>query len=392
MRHQPDARLSQNPLGAFENRGLIRFARPLTIAILPLLLATGAVWAQDIVVREFRIPMPEAGEKGLQAVMVRPHEPGPHPLALITHGTPIGDPGARVKINALSIVPVAREFARRGWAAVFVMRRGFGDSGGEYVESRGGCSYFGDLTAGQEAVKDLHAAVAYLSTLPEIDASRMISVGQSTGGFAVVALAADPPPGLVAAINFAGGRGAFGDNKVCDEDGLVEAFAHFGKTSRIPMLWVYTENDKKFGPDLARRLYQNFTSAGGDAKFVLGPPFGEDGHYLFSPGGIPIWTPLVDDFLKNQNLVLRETPLPLTVPDVEPPSQLGAQGRDWFRTYLLAAPHKAFAVSSNGAYGFSVSRRTTEDAELTALENCEKHAQPPGTCVIAVVDDEKPPD
>lgn len=50
-----------------------------------------------------------------------------------------------------------------------------------------------------------------------------------------------------------GGRGSRDDHEVCNEDGLVQAFASFGKTSRVPMLWVYATNDSYFGPDLARR-------------------------------------------------------------------------------------------------------------------------------------------
>jgi pimeloyl-ACP methyl ester carboxylesterase len=43
------------------------------------------------------------------------------------------------------------------------------------------------------------------------------------------------------------------DNDVCDEDALVRAFATLGRTSRIPTLWIYAQNDKFFGPELVRR-------------------------------------------------------------------------------------------------------------------------------------------
>ena len=42
----------------------------------------------------------------------------------------------------------------------------------------------------------------------------MIAVGPSAGGFASVALTADPPPGLAAVISFAGGRGSRADDDV----------------------------------------------------------------------------------------------------------------------------------------------------------------------------------
>ncbi len=77
----------------------------------------------------------------------------------------------------------------------------------------------------------------------------MIAVGSSAGGFASIALSATAPPGLVAAISFAAGRGSRADDDVCDEEALVRAMAAFGRTSRIPMLWIYAENDKFFRPD-----------------------------------------------------------------------------------------------------------------------------------------------
>ncbi len=120
-----------------------------------------------------------------------------------------------------------------------------------------------------------------------------------------MALTANAPPGLADAINFAGGRGSRADNDVCDEDALVRAFATLGKTSRIPTLWIYAQNDKFFGPELVRRMRNAFTGAGGRAQFVDFPQHGEDGHSLFSRG-IALWTPVVDGFLRDQNLGTRE--------------------------------------------------------------------------------------
>ena len=94
-----------------------------------------------------------------------------------------------------------------------------------------------------------------------------MSIGVSAGGFATVALTADPPPGLVAGINFAGGRGSRDADDVCEEDELVSAFRTFGQTSRVPTLWVYTQNDKYFGPALARRMRDAFTRRRRECRF-----------------------------------------------------------------------------------------------------------------------------
>jgi dienelactone hydrolase len=348
-----------------------------------------AVIAQDIVVTEMRVPTPGSGKKGLEAVMVRPNDTAPHALALLTHGTP-RDPRERAEMTPLRWIPQAREFARRGWTAVIVMRRGFGDSGGGYEEGGHACSPFPDYVgATKEAVKDLREAVAYLRTRPEVDPSRMISIGVSTGGLAIVGLAADPPQGLMAAISFAGGRGSDAPDHVCNADKLVEAFAEFGRHSKVPMLWVYAANDHYFGPQLAQGFYRAFTQNGGKAVFIAAGPFGEDGHGLFSLRGIPIWAPMVDGFLKSQNLLLRDTLLEVPVPAAEPPAYLSNDGRDEFQRYLLSAPHKAFAASSTSGVGLSVGRRTAQEAEKHALEACKKSARSSDPCTILMIDDQK---
>ncbi len=43
----------------------------------------------------------------------------------------------------------AIEFARRGFAAVVLMRRGYGDSGGSYAESSGPCARRNYLARGE---------------------------------------------------------------------------------------------------------------------------------------------------------------------------------------------------------------------------------------------------
>ena len=274
------------------------------LALIALQTCSHRVSAQHLVEQELRIPAPGAGEQGLEALMVRPDEPGPHPLALINHGAPRSLADHR-KMRPSHMLPQAREFARRGWTAVIVLRRGYGNSGGDFAENARGCSHNPDYYgAGVESANDLRAAVAYLSKLPEVDATRIISVGVSAGGFATVALTADPPPGLVAGISFAGGRGSQASDEVCNPQVEINAFRQFGESSRVPMLWVYAENDHFFSPQIAAEFYRAFTEGGGRAQFVTAGPFGSDGHHLFSADGIPIWAPIVDSFLKSQNLNL----------------------------------------------------------------------------------------
>ena len=87
-------------------------------------------------------------------------------------------------------------------------------------------------------------------------------------------------------------------NNNCAPDRLVETTAEFGRTARVPMLWIYTENDTYFGPALSQRMATAFQAGGGNLEYHLLPPFGHDGHFLVdSADGVRIWTPMVDDFL-----------------------------------------------------------------------------------------------
>ena len=227
--------------------------------------------------------MEAAGPRGLEAMLLRPSGTRRYPLALISHGTP-REGSARAPMSPYRSYRQALEFARRGFAALVFMRRGYGDSGGQYAESSGPCDRREYLRAAWQSASDLRAAIEAMRSRTDVSTNGMIAVGVSAGGFASLALTADPPPGLAAAINFAGGRGSRADNDVCDEDALVRAFATLGKTSRIPTLWIYAQNDKFFGPELVRRMHTAFTGAGGRAQFVDVPPFGDDGHSLFSRG------------------------------------------------------------------------------------------------------------
>lgn len=341
---------------------------------------------KGFVISQLRIPMKAAGPRGLQALLVRPDEPGPHPLAIITHGTNQSRQ-ARLARSPLFQLPQAMEFARRRWAAAIVMRRNNGDSGGSFKEYVWVCDKDGYLAEGREAASDLRAAIVYLRILPEIDPSKIIAVGISGGGFATVALAADPPEGLVAAINFAGGISIPSRFGACANN-LLAAFHFFGSQTTIPTLWIYSENDLIFGPEDAQKFYAAFSDGGGKARFIKAPPFEDNGHNLFGgSSGVPVWTPYVDDFLKSQKLQLRARLLPLPpppppAPALQPPPELSADSKSYFEEYLTASNQKAFAVAANGLANYASGFQNVEDAKKAALDLCQASGE---RCRIALV-------
>jgi dienelactone hydrolase len=237
------------------------------------------------------------------------------------------------------------------------------------------------MPAATAAVADLRTAVDAMRKRADVSLQGMIAVGHSAGGLATIALTAQAPQGLAAAINFAGGRGSYSPGKICNENALVQTFREFGKTSRIPMLWVYAENDMFFAPPLAHRLYDAFRTGGGNATFIDAPAYGQDGHYLFSVDGRPQWTPLVDVFLRDHGL---EAKTILSEPDMPAPHQLSNASKDEFTQYLGKGPHKAFAISSKGAFGWRSGQQSAAEAQEAALAACAKWAT---DCSVYAVDD-----
>jgi dienelactone hydrolase len=352
----------------------MRFGRFSTAFLLALFAITLSVeaGADEIRLDALKIPAVISGSSvGLEAIMLRPDDGRPHPLAVLNHGSPRNS-GDRPTMSPYSMWAQAMAFARRGWVAVAFLRRGYGRSKGEWAETYGSCSNPDYARAGRAGAEDIAAVAKYMATEPYVSKGKWISVGVSAGTFATVALTADPPHDLAAALSFAPGRGSTTPDTVCGERQLTSAFAQLGKTSRIPLLWVSAENDHFFGPRLTSQFTSAFSSAGGKVNFVKAPPFGTDGHQLFSTAsGIRIWSPIVDRFLTSNNLVLRDRLIDVPAPNVAAPPSLKSNGREAFRTYLDSGPNKAFAlVAGDSRFGWATGRRTTEEARREALGLC----------------------
>ncbi len=358
-----------------------------------MVVAAGAVGAQVAgvgeapvqmrwVEREFMMPAGGA-PMGIDVLQVEVERPGKHPLAILTHGSST-DSAVRASLTPGMFLPQAIWFARRGYVVLVVVRKGYGRSSGEQDGKNGGCKKGGGGSfseSGEDSADDLRAAAAYGSKLPEVDGSVIVSAGVSTGGFAQVALTANPPKGLRAAISFAGGRGGDGTEHNCDEDGIVSAFRRFGKKSRTPMLWIYSENDHWFPPAMAHKFDVAFREGGGMDQFVMAPPYGEDGHGLFN--AVARWSPIVEEFLRGQGLLPLAELLPAPpVPEVKPPEGLNARGLAAFQEFLAMGPHKAFATNGAVGWGMSFGQIDQGTADRKAIENCEKPLHGQGKCSV----------
>src|ERR1700716_750862 len=243
------------------------------------------------------------------AYLVRPVGDGPFPLAIMNHGVAMS-PTDR---SFFPLVDAAKWFAERGSLVVAPVGTGYGAAAidipehglyGPFFSKVGKCSNPNFRAPGLAVAEVDLWIIDYMTAEKRIVPKDIIVVGQSAGGWASIALSSLNPPQVKAIITFAGGRGGRVDGKPnnnCAPDKLVEATGEFGRTSRVPMLWIYIENDTFFGAALSKRMHEAFTAAGGKAEYRLVPPFGNDGHFFIgSPDAIPIWSPLVTKFLDEQ--------------------------------------------------------------------------------------------
>ncbi|MGT2502152.1 alpha/beta hydrolase family protein [Bradyrhizobium guangxiense] len=243
------------------------------------------------------------------AYLARPVGEGPFPLVIMNHGVSL-NPTERSFFPLVEFRDAAKWFARQGYLVVAPVGPGFGASAidipergiyGPFFSKVGMCTNPNFRDAGLAVAQADLWIIQYMVAEKRVLPDGVIVVGQSAGGWASIALSSLNPPQVKAIITFAAGRGGRVDGKPnnnCAPDKLVETTGEFGRTSRVPMLWIYIENDTFFGPALSQRMHQAFTAAGGKAEYHLIPPFGNEGHYFIgSPDAIPIWSPLVSTFL-----------------------------------------------------------------------------------------------
>lgn len=246
--------------------------------------AAGAALAQDIIVTVFE-------ERGRVS----------YPLLVLNHGRP-GRTG-RAGLNRVRYSQAARFFAALGFSVWVPTRVGYGVSGTAIdAEYAGPCSNRNFARSFGVAADQVEQVIDRARREPRIDALRIVVAGQSYGGATSIAVAARNLPGVVAAINFAGGGG--GNPEVhpgdpCSASISTATFGGYGHNTQVPTLWIYTENDLYFGPRHSEAWFAAFRANGGNGTFKLLPAFADNGHLLFARG-FDIWAPLVRDFLAQQ--------------------------------------------------------------------------------------------
>jgi dienelactone hydrolase len=340
---------------------------------------------------EEKVRIPSANGRPIAATILRPEGEGPYGVVVLNHGVS-ASARERARESADLLINSAAVFARRGYVVVMPLRRGFGATGGEMAEDPGSCANPDYFHAEANAAEDVMTAYNYARTLPYVDPSHMILAGQSAGGMVSIFTAGTRnPPGLVAVLSFAGGRGGDPDSTPgvpCAVEAVAKVFESLGKTIRVPVLFNYAENDLFFSPKVTRAWVDRFNAGGANAEYVLQPPFGKDGHYLFADTlGVRYWLPTVEKFLSGHQVAFAR--LDATDPERQPllaldrlPNIKSDSCRGLYRAFLESPGPRAYAVSADGRCGFAGG---LPDAREVAVKQCSSVSK--DGCSLYAVDD-----
>jgi dienelactone hydrolase len=261
-------------------------------------------YSEEILVQDMKIPVTIKGlffsdTVHLATKIFRPEREGKFPLIIINHGTPVS------KATLREFRPLFKReseyFVKKGFVVAVPTRRGYGDSEGSFCETSGEWNNPNYEYPSKEAVKDIKGVLEYLKTQPYVDPSKILLIGQSAGGHASLCYASQYPGDIIGVVNFAGGHGSNGNLQVGNPSRLIMTLKDFGKTTQVPTLWIYAEDDRFFPPPLPRKMFDAFSNNGGKGTIHILPPGSGAGHSAFV-NRRTVWEPIVNNFLKELNL------------------------------------------------------------------------------------------
>lgn len=323
----------------------------------------------------------------------RPAGDGPFPLAIMNHGRAnqerrAGQQGVRQRYEFLS-----RYLVSKGFAVMVPTRVGYGETYGEYdPEASGACNAPRLEPMSMVASDQVLATLEFAKTLPYIDSTRWLVMGQSVGGLASVATVWRHPPGLLGGINFAGGVGGNPDTapgEPCSPQETSRLWGNKAAEASVPMLWLYWENDRYWGPDYPKKWHQAWVRGGAKAELHTLAAAGKEGQDGHGAMGFDMdhWVPLAEVFLARlgfdkPGLIARPAATSFAKVDEADKVPVSAAVRDAsYAKFLEARRPRAYAIGPKGAAGWA----SGDWAMGRALGFCQRRG---AVCKLYAVDDD----
>jgi dienelactone hydrolase len=325
----------------------------------------------------------------------RPPGDGKFPLLILNHGRAV-ESKRSLQGRARYLLQV-RWLVEQGFVVMIPTRIGYGETYSSFDPEFTNACRGANLAPMEDAIfRQLTATLEFAKTQPYVDASKWLIAGQSAGGYAAISVSRKSPEGLVGAINFAGGFGGDPDGRKgnsCNHQVWEDSLKKKNSDTTPPTLWLYWKDDWYWGNEIPKKWFTAFKLGGGIGDFVHFNEIKGDGHLGFSKD-IKNWTKAVQQFLSS--LPIRLTPVELkkaspippptgfaAVSEIEKIPHLSETGREGYRNFLLKDSPRAFALNTDGKWGWSSGHWDTSDR---AIAYCNKNAKKP--CSLYAFDDD----
>lgn len=237
----------------------------------------------------------ESDGNTLVGFLYRPDGPGPHPALIWNHGSE-ANPERGPQFDRIASI-----FVPAGYVVFTPQRRGHGSSQGDYIVDRVGATRqaSGFVAANRltvqlletEQLDDQLAGLAYLKTLPSVDAKRIVVAGCSYGGIATL-LAAASDADYKAGVSISPAGLSWDGNRILQSH-LIEAVSRID----IPVLLIQPPKDPSLEP--ARVLGATAARLGKPLTAKIYPEEGPEplqAHCFGGARGMQVWAEQAKDF------------------------------------------------------------------------------------------------